>query len=83
MAVLPTVTPRHAAALTGLLYLPLARRIWLAPKPELFPVYVALGNAVAFAAGWHVRCDPRTSGLACRDQETGVRNRKAVTYSST
>jgi alpha-1,3-glucosyltransferase len=54
MAVLPTVSPKGTLLATLAVYAPLVSLIWRRPEPRLFPVYVALGNAAAFAAGWHV-----------------------------
>ncbi|KEP65921.1 UNVERIFIED_CONTAM: ALG6, ALG8 glycosyltransferase family protein [Hammondia hammondi] len=52
--VLPNISPLTAGFVTILLYTPLLVSIWKFPSRKLFPVYVALGASVCFAAGWHV-----------------------------
>jgi alpha-1,3-glucosyltransferase len=52
---LPNITPRVCFLMTIAAYLPVLFLIWNDRKDRVdFSVWVALGNAIAFAFGWHI-----------------------------
>ena len=53
--VLPNISPRICFIMTVVAYLPVLFLIWKDRKKRVdFSVWVALGNAVSFAFGWHI-----------------------------